>query len=153
MTRLRGLRRAPRLPLAVLLVAFAYFAWVVLLGTGAVALPGLEPGVRLEDWALGGVALLLVLLGVLVADAARARRAGPQAPAAPALPEGGARLWERDEVVATGETWHGLRVLEYSRPPKSEHGPAVYAKCYVPVDEAYVLRVESLVAEAPRERA
>lgn len=58
-------------------------------------------------------------------------------------------LWD-DETRRTTEERQGLRVLEYSAPPKSRHKGAVYTKDYVPVSKEWVLRVETMVAE-PRD--
>jgi len=52
-----------------------------------------------------------------------------------------------DERMVTTEEQQGLRVLEYSAPAKSKNRGAVYAKTYVPVTKADVLRVETLAAE------
>lgn len=134
-------------PGAVLVAALLYFVWVALLATRAVQLNFLEPFWTVDDWARTGAVLFAVLLSGLVVQAALARRRGAaQAPAWSPAPVPRARA--PDELVMTGETLRGLRVLEYSRPPKSEHRLAVYAKCLVPVDGAHVLRVEDLIAEA-----
>lgn len=143
--RVKARRRS--VPGVVLLVALLYFAWVALLGTRVIALPGLEPTITLADWALLGAVLMVVLLLVLLWDYTRVRR-GLAAPQAQATQVPARHAWVPDELVLTAETWQGRRVLEYSRPPKSGPTAAVYAKCYVPVDGEYVLRVEDLVAQA-----
>jgi hypothetical protein len=51
------------------------------------------------------------------------------------------------EALATSESQQGLRVLEFSAPPKSQNRGSVYAKTYVPVTKEHVLRVETLAAE------
>jgi hypothetical protein len=135
------------LPGAVLIVAALYFVWVALLAMRVLRLNFLEPFWTVDDWARSGAILFVVLLLALVAQAAMARRQGSDAaPAWHAAPV--ARVRAPDEIVMTGETVQGARVLEYSRPPKSEHAQAVYAKCLVPVQPGYVLRVEDLVADA-----
>jgi hypothetical protein len=103
----------------------------------------------LEDWVLFGMVLLVVLLLLLLLHyrGATRRGAAPLAEQAEAAPSPGSR-WVPDEILVTADLWQGLRVLEYSRPPKGEASAAVYAKCFVPVDAQYVLRVEERVAEA-----
>lgn len=144
------LRAQLSLPVVVLVVGGLYFLWVALLGTRAVVLRGLEPTVTVQDWAAFGAILMVVLLLLLVVDARR----GPRAPVAhaaaapryaPMQPVGPPQV--ADELVVTAESWQGRRVLEYSRPPKSEHPRAVYAKCVVPIDDQLALRLEDLVAE------
>lgn len=73
---------------------------------------------------------------------ARAARASPGAASAVAMP--GAD----DEMLITDETAQGLKVLEYSAPPKSQNPSAVYTKTHVPVSTAHVVRIETLVADA-----
>lgn len=142
-------KRHVSLPAVALLVGALYFLWVVLLVFRLVAVPGLEPSITVVDWANLGALIMVVLLILLVADHLRSRRP---------LPEGAAQPEERgeisgapritDEIVVTAETWQGRRVLEYSRPAKSERPASVYAKCLVPIDSQLVLRIEDLVAEA-----
>ncbi|MCA1812678.1 MAG: hypothetical protein LC624_01855 [Halobacteriales archaeon] len=135
------------LPGVVLVVALLYFVWVGLLATRVLRLNFLEPFWTVDDWARSGAALFVVLLLVLIVQAFLRRQQGVAvAPAWSAAPVSQARI--PDELVMTGETVQGQRVLEYSKPPKSEHHNAVYAKCLVPVDKGFVLRVEDLVAEA-----
>lgn len=148
-------RAAPRLtlPLVALVIAVVYFTWVALLGLRIVILSSLEPTITPADWAAFGGLLMLVLLVLLVLDYRKARDRAFEEAEAPAAadtvptPVFGERSVP-DELVVTAETWQGRRVLEYSRPPKSEHGAAVYAKCTIPVDAQLVLRVEDLVAES-----
>lgn len=150
------LRDQVTLPLVVLVIAVVYFLWVALLGLGVIALPALEPTITPADWAVFGALLFLVLLIVLALEYRRTRggtyappqaeRAARAAYAPPA--EAPASRWPADELVVTAETVQGRRVLEYSRPPKSEHPRAVYAKCLIPIDPQLVIRVEDLVAEA-----
>lgn len=146
--RRRFRRRSPTaLPLAVLVLGVLVFLWVALLATRVIALPGLEHYVSVEDWAVYGAVLLLLLLVVLVVWMVLTRSQPVEEYLAPLPTPTGAR-WDADEIVVTAEDWHGLRVLEYSRPPKSEVPSAVYAKVLVPLDAQYVLRVEDRVAEA-----
>jgi hypothetical protein len=149
----RRSRSAPSLPLVALVVAVLYFLWVALLATRTIVLTGLEPGITPEDWAVGGAVLMLLLLVLLIYDYQRQNRGLlEQAEAAPAAAPAYAPAPQTravpDELVVTAETWQGRRVLEYSRPPKSERPAAVYAKVLVPIDGQLVLRVEDLVAEA-----
>lgn len=140
--------RGWNVPLLAFVIALAYFVWVALLGMNIIALPGLEPGIQLGDWVLGGVALMILLLLLLVVWAMGNRQGTAEGAVAEEPPaEYGPPRYE-DELVVTAEEWRGMRVLEYSRPPKSEAPAAVYAKCYVPVDGSYVIRVEDRVAEA-----
>lgn len=147
------LRDQLTLPLVVLVIAVVYFLWVALLGLGVIALPALEPTITPADWAVFGALLFLVLFLLLVVEYRRTKggtayvQAQPRAsaPAPVAVPQ---QRWPPDELVVTAESLQGRRVLEYSRPPKSEHPHAVYAKCLVPVDPQLVLRVEDLVAES-----
>lgn len=154
------LRSQVTLPVVVLVIAVLYFLWAALLGLGIIALPALEPTITPADWAVFGALLFLVLL-ILLAVEYRRTRGGTYEPPAPAAGHRAAATtpqaapaaapssrWIPDELVVTAETQQGRRVLEYSRPPKSEHPRAVYAKCLVPVDPQLVLRVEDLVAEA-----
>ena len=146
-----GARRRVSLPLVVLVVGVLYFVWVALLGLRIVILRSLEPTITPEDWAVGGAVLMLLLLVLLVVDFQRSKRnlyEEPAAAAAPAYAPPPATRWVPDELVVTAETVQGRRVLEYSRPPKSERPAAVYAKVLIPIDAQLVLRVEDLVAEA-----
>jgi hypothetical protein len=136
-------------PVAVLAVGLAYFVWVAVLGTNALRLNFLEPTVTVLDWVNGGAVLMVALLLLLVVWSRRQRGAEPAAEAGAEAPSAASYSGDLDdELVMTAEQWQGLRVLEYSRPPKSVHAVAVYAKCLVPVDAQYVVRVEDLVAEA-----
>jgi hypothetical protein len=152
--RRRRVRRAPlNVPLIVLLVGALYFVFALLLGLGIIRLTGLEPTFTVQDWMQYGAVLMAVLLLVLLAwwrlrpsEAAEARQEAAPAPAYEAPEASGS--WVPDEIVLTSDEWHGRRVLEYSRPPKSEAPAAVYAKVVVPVDEQFVLRVEDRIAEA-----
>lgn len=147
------LREQVTLPLVVLVVAVLYFLWVALLGLRVIALPSLEPTITPADWAVSAAVLFLILLVVLFLEYRRTQRPGYQAegaaaPRAAYAPAPAQTRWPADEMVVTAESVQGRRVLEYSRPPKSEHPQAVYAKCLVPVDSQLALRVEDLVAEA-----
>jgi hypothetical protein len=110
-------------------------------------------GVTTDQLVLGGAALFLVTFLVEIPFFLRRRGArddGPDAPYEPLdlqdePPEASVRA--DDEVALTSESQQGLRVLEYSRPAKSRHKGAVYAKTYVPVTKEHVLRVETLAAE------
>ncbi|HEV8359652.1 MAG TPA: hypothetical protein VGR28_04265 [Candidatus Thermoplasmatota archaeon] len=141
-------RRKLRLgvPHVVLMIGVAYFLWVALIGSNVIVLKGLEPTITLDDWAQWGAGLMVLLLLVLLLDY---RRKGVRAEvAAPGpRPITGERR-AQDELVVTAEVWKGFRVLEYSHPAKSDHPTAVYAKCHVPVDATYAVRVEDLVADA-----
>jgi len=135
------------LPGAILVVGFLYLVWVLLLATRVLRLNFLEPFWTVDDWARSGAVLFVVMLVALLAQWFMARNdAAAVAPAWHAAPQ--ARTAIPDELVMTGETWQGKSVLEYSKPPKSEHQRAVYAKCLVPIDAGFVLRVEDMVAEA-----
>lgn len=135
-------------------LATLYFVWILLVALGTVK----TPSVDLRTWAIAGMVLfgILLLLEILLL----LRRKGPEeaAPVAePAADEtvipyaqpgvrAGADKLEA-EIVATGEQWKGLRVLEVSIPPKSRNKGGVYAKSYVQVAPELVLRVEDLVAD------
>lgn len=107
-------------------------------------------GLTNDQLALGGAALFLLTFLVEIPFFLRRKGPRPEAPDEPLdlqdePPEAAAP--EDDETLVTTETQQGLRVLEYSRPAKSRHKGAVYAKAYVPVTKEHVLRVETLAAE------
>lgn len=132
-----------------LVVATLYFLIVVALGVNLVAIPALTRVADLPTLALVGAALfglfILVLLVQLVRGRQReeARQVQASAVAVPAP----ARRRGEDEYVVTSDEHQGLRVIEYSHPPKSQNKGAVYAKCLVPVSREFVLRVEELIAK------
>lgn len=131
-----------------------YFAAVVALVVMDLAVTGVP-----TRWlVMGGAALFLVTIVVEVPFflRRRPRRAKaeepdyvadlqdePPEPDAPLAP----RVKADDELVITSEQQQGLRVIEYSKPAKSRHRGAVFAKTYVPVTKEHVLRVETLAAE------
>ena len=112
-------------------------------------------GVSTDLLVLVGAALFLltVLVEIPFFFRRRAPRADGPEDAYPPIdlqdepPEPVARAPVDDELVVTAEPQQGLRVIEYSRPAKSRHKGAVYAKTYVPVTKEHVLRVETLAAE------
>lgn len=131
-----------------------YFAGVIALAVLELAVTGIP----MDLLVLGGAGLFLLTVLVELPFFLRRRRprARTLADAEPAYdapdlqdepPEPRARLPADDELVVTSEQQQGLRVLEYSRPGKSRHRGAVYAKTYVPVTKEFVLRVETLAAE------
>jgi hypothetical protein len=136
-------------------VATLYFVLVVYLAANPVS------GLDLDVLALAGLVFFAIL--IVLAFLFMGRRKLPRPPPAanePALlredmqdepleseaPRMAAQAWN-DELVRTTEQQQGLTVLEYSRPPKSQHRGAVYAKAYVPVTKEFVLRIEVLVAD------
>ncbi|HET6315335.1 MAG TPA: hypothetical protein VFG86_02675 [Chloroflexota bacterium] len=145
--RKRFRARRSRVPLTAFVIGLLYFIWVALLATNVIALPGLEHYISVQDWAVFGAVLMILLLVVLVVWSSRSRDRVEEVYEAPAT-RGAQPSWEADELVVTAEAWKGLRVLEYSRPPKSDAPAAVYTKCYVPLDGQFVLRVEDRIAEA-----
>lgn len=71
------------------ILAFLVFLWIVLLATGTVLLPAAEDELSLQEWALAGSAVLVVLLAwelVLLIGRKRSVKAGRQAAAAAAEP-------------------------------------------------------------------
>lgn len=127
-------------------LALVYFAVVVALAV----LNYKVQGVTMEMLALGGVAFFALVILIELPFFLRRRVREPRAEEAPeapfAEPEGAPPAVD-DEIVMTSETQQGMRVAEYSRPAKSRHPGAVYAKTYVPVTKDVVVRVETLVAE------
>lgn len=128
------------------ILAVLYFAVVVTLGVLNTRIRGVD----MDMLALGGAAffVLVVLIELPFFLKRRPKRAKPEPVAEdPFTPAEGVPLAEDDELVMTAETQQGLRVAEYSRPAKSRHPGAVYAKTYVPVLKDVVVRVETLIAE------
>lgn len=135
-------------------IALLYFAAVVTL----VVLDYRVQGVSYEMLALGGAGLFGLVALVLVFFLLRKRK--PRAPRAaqeaePSFDDApvatrafAASAPADDEVRLTDDSAQGLRVLEYSRPAKSRNRNAVYTKTHVPVSQAHVLRVETMVADA-----
>ena len=129
-------------------VCLFYFAAILY-----VALRGLKiRGASMDLLVLVGAALFVVTFLVEIPFFLRRRGPRPEEPEPrvdfqdePLEPV--SRVREDDEVLVTAEQQQGLRVLEYSRPAKSRHKGAVYAKTYVPVTKEHVLRVETLAAE------
>lgn len=123
-------------------LAILYFALILAMAIFRVEIRN----VPMQTLVLGGVAffalVILIELPLFVRRRIQAPPAPAPAPGAPLMPMTG-----DDEPVTTTETQQGLRVLEYSAPPKSRNRGAVYAKTYVAVTKEYVLRVENLAAE------
>jgi hypothetical protein len=134
-------------------LAILYFLMVVAL---VVTNQKLMKGVTNEMLAYGGVGLFAVVFLVEIPFFLK-RKAKLDATLEPAdrewqdeAPEpmsAAPRAALDDEHVLTGETQQGMRVLEYSRPAKTQNKGAVYAKTYVPVTKEFVLRIETLAAE------
>ena len=132
-------------------ICLAYFGVVIALVAGGRSIRGVSTDLLM----LAGAALFLVTFLVEIPFFLRRKGPRPDGPEAPYEPDYqdeppepyAAPAREDDETVLTAETQQGLRVLEYSRPAKSRHKGAVYAKTYVPVTKEFVLRVETLAAE------
>lgn len=136
-------------------LALLYFAAVTALVVLNVRIKGVSYELLAQAGAAFFVVLVLLAIPYLIRRSPRRARAARAAVApeadepfeAPrAAPTG--RVHEADELLLTDETQQGLRVLEYSRPPKSTNKGAVYAKTYVPVTKEHVVRVETLAAES-----
>lgn len=126
------------------ILAALYFVVVVILGVRNQRIQGVD----LDMLALGGAAffVLVVLIELPFFLKRRPKRAKPE-PETPFAPAEAAPLADDDELLMTSESQQGMRVAEYSRPAKSRHPGAVYAKTYVPVTKDVVVRVETLIAE------
>jgi len=149
----------------VLAVVLLYFVWLVLIAGRIVVIRRRTQFIDPVVWVWVGLGVfgLALLLGVLSIIPSRGRgAAGPRdeqpleaIPAAasgyeappPMASSASHRVRGDVELRVANEDYKGKRVLELSTPPKSVNRGAVYAKAYVPVDEAYVLRIEDLVAE------
>lgn len=146
-----GTRRGSRSVVAILVVAILYFLFVLALGINLFAIPAIQSRVRIGDLVLAGSVLFVVMALALVVMLFRRRQAFEAIEAETEAEE--IRAAESavvrprdDEVVVTNDSYQGLRVLEYSHPPKSQNKGAVYAKCYVPVARDSVVRLEDLIA-------
>ena len=153
-----------------LVVALLYLVWLVLIAGRYVVIrsgtQAIDPVVWV--WVGAGVFALLLVLGIFALLPARSRPedeppaedveaipaavpayAPPPEPsyAAYAPPTAGRRKRGDVEIKLAPEDYKGKRVVEVSIPPKSANKGGVYAKAYVPVDDALVLRVEDLVAD------
>lgn len=131
-------------------LALVYFLVVLALVLGDYTIDGVDNATL----AMAGAGLFLLVALIQVPFLFRRRVRAPPPPTeswtdeppAPAAPA--ARAPADDEIILTDETTQGLRVIEYSRPAKSLNRNAVYTKTHVPVSQAHVVRVETLVAEA-----
>lgn len=128
-------------------IAALYFLAVLVLNVANYRIRGVTD----EMLVLGGVGLFVLVILVELPFFLRRRR--PKAPKprkakadAPAAASPEANGWD-DELLITSESQQGLQVLEYSAPAKSRNANSVYAKTYVPVSGAHVLRIETLAAE------
>ena len=132
------------------IIATIYFVTVLVLNAANYRIRGVSE----EMLVLGGVGLFVFVILFQLPfflrrrrpKVKKAKRAAPAAPVATETPAASRNGWD-DELVITGESQQGLQVVEYSAPAKSRHSNAVYAKTYVPVSGAHVLRIETLAAE------
>lgn len=146
------------------ILALLYLVWIVLLVTASV-----ETGVEDTVWVYAGLGLfaVLLLIELLLLFTRRAKKqkvaraapmvaerleepepeVDPMARAILGTPAAARQRGPDAEIRATMDEHKGKRVLEVSIPPKSANKGAVYAKAYVPVDDAFVLRIEDLVAQ------
>lgn len=156
--------------IAGLAVALLYLVWLVLIAGRYVVIRSGTTPIDPVVWVWVGVAVfgLLLVLGIFALLPARSRghddeshlddaeaipaaapyTAAPEPAYATYPPPAPARRARGDvEIKLAPEDYKGKRVVELSIPPKSANKGGVYAKAYVPIDDAYVLRVEDLVAD------
>ena len=148
----------------VLAVVLLYFVWLVLIAGRIVVIRRRTQFIDPVVWVWVGLGVfgLALLLGIFAAIPTRGREARRDEAPLEAIPAAAARYEAPPpapsaastrrgrgdvELRVANEDYKGKRVLELSTPPKSDHKGAVYAKAYVPVDDAYVLRIEDLVAD------
>ncbi|MGQ0536857.1 MAG: hypothetical protein ACT4PT_12405 [Methanobacteriota archaeon] len=143
---------------ALFTISIIYFLWIVLVVTEAIRVRPLD-SVTDAQWVLSGIVvfLLVLLLEFLYlrkrgVGAAQRAAAGVEVVAESPVPTRVTKAGIHDEYVTTNDLYQGKRVLEYSKPPKSQHSEAVYAKTYVDVGGGLALRVEELVAEPSGQR-
>ncbi|HVL88111.1 MAG TPA: hypothetical protein VM681_08945 [Candidatus Thermoplasmatota archaeon] len=139
-----------RAVVAMLVVATVYFLFVLALGINLLAVPALQRTVSLADFVLAGSVLFMLIIVAFLVLLVRGRGASAAQAAISGAPTAVPTVVRRrgdDEYVVTNDEFQGMRVLEYSHPPKSKNQGAIYAKALVPVTREYVLRVEEIIAQ------
>ena len=115
-----------------LAVAILYFVWIVLIATEAVRVQALN-SIEDRSWVLSGIAIFAIALVLVSLHLSRktvtsAEAASDAADIVEEAPVTGrtTRAGLTDEYISTNDLYQGKRVLEYSRPPKSQQQPSVF---------------------------